>query len=164
MAIDVDLQIGLGRFFAAKFRSGVLYAIHEQSGDRDALRQALQAYRQARAAWARMEKSASAYAADLSCSDRFDERGQWNDRLAPIDEDIAQMERRLPAAKVVDDAPRAGGGGRGAGPAAARGCALPASAAGAIPAEASAGGRDCGPRQAGVGADVLSPRQPGGAF
>jgi hypothetical protein len=104
VAIDVDLQIGLGRFFAAKFRSGVLYAIHEQSGDRDALRQALQAYRQARAAWARMEKSASAYAADLSCSDRFDERGQWNDRLAPIDEDIAQMEQRLPAANVVDDA------------------------------------------------------------
>jgi len=29
---SVDLQIGLGMFFAAKFRSGVLYTIHERSG------------------------------------------------------------------------------------------------------------------------------------
>ena len=98
LALDVNLQIGLGRFFAAKFRSGVLYSIHEKSGDRAALEAALQAYRKARAAWAEMANSAKAYAADLSCSDRFDERGQWADRLSPIDEDIAQMEQRLPAA------------------------------------------------------------------
>jgi len=104
LALDVNLQIGLGRFFAAKFRSGVLYSIHEKSGDRAALEAALQAYRKARAAWAEMANSAKAYAADLSCSDRFDERGQWADRLSPIDEDIAQMEQRLPAAKSTEDA------------------------------------------------------------
>lgn len=104
LAIDVNLQIGLGRFFAAKFRSGVLYALHEQSGDRTALEEALKHYRAAREAWARMKESASAYAADLSASDRFDERGQWNDRLALIDEDIAQMEQKLPSAKDSDDA------------------------------------------------------------
>jgi hypothetical protein len=103
LAIDVDLQVGLGRFFAAKFRSGVLYSIHEKSGDRRALEEALKAYRKARAAWAQMNRSAQAYVADLSSSDKFSERGQWNDRLALIDEDIAQMEQRLSAAKSVDD-------------------------------------------------------------
>jgi hypothetical protein len=102
--IDVTLQIGLGRFFGSKFRSGVLYAIHQKSGDHAALEEALKAYRKARAAWAGLHESASAYAADLSVSDRFDERGQWNDRLAPIDEDIAQMEQGLESAKSVDDA------------------------------------------------------------
>ena len=58
IAIDVKLQIALGRFFAAKFRSGVLYAIHQKSGDRAALEEALKAYRKARAAWAGMKESA----------------------------------------------------------------------------------------------------------
>jgi hypothetical protein len=31
MAIDVAIQVGLGRFFGSKFRSGVLYAIFDQS-------------------------------------------------------------------------------------------------------------------------------------
>jgi hypothetical protein len=103
LAIDVNLQIGLGRFFAAKFRSGVLYTIHQRSGDRAALEEALKSYRKARAAWAGMKESASAYAIDLSVSDRFDERGQWNDRLAPIDADIAEMEQGLASAKSMDD-------------------------------------------------------------
>ena len=103
LAIDVDLQAGLGRFFAAKFRSGVLYAIHEKSGDRGALEEALKAYRAARDAWARRDRSARAYGADLSVSSAFTERGQWTDRLAAIDADIAQMERLLAAAKPSDD-------------------------------------------------------------
>ena len=97
------MQIALGRFFAAKFRSGVLYAIHAKSGDRAALEEALRLYRKARAAWAGMKKDASAYAADLSVSDRFDERGQWNDRVALIDEDIAEMEGGLASAKATED-------------------------------------------------------------
>jgi hypothetical protein len=101
LAIDVDLQIQLGRFFAAKFRSGVLYSIHEQSGDRDALEQALQQYRKARAAWARMEHSASAYVADLSAGEKISQHGQWNDRLALIDEDIAEMELGLATARPL---------------------------------------------------------------
>ncbi len=36
METDVSMQIGLGRFFGAKLRSGVLYGIFEQSGDRSA--------------------------------------------------------------------------------------------------------------------------------
>jgi hypothetical protein len=103
LAIDVKLQIALGRFFAAKFRAGVLYAIHVKTDDRGALEEALSAYRKARAAWAGMKESAGAYAVDLSVSDRYSERGQWNDRLALIDEDIAEMEQRLPSAITMDD-------------------------------------------------------------
>jgi hypothetical protein len=101
IAIDVKLQIALGRFFAAKFRSGVLYTIHTKSGSLTALGEALKAYRIARDVWAGIKESASAYAADLSVSDRFDERGQWTDRLALIDADIAEMEHG--AASAVED-------------------------------------------------------------
>ena len=38
LAIDVAIQAGLGRFFGAKFRAGVLYRIYEQTGDRDRAR------------------------------------------------------------------------------------------------------------------------------
>jgi hypothetical protein len=164
LAIDVNLQIGLGRFFAAKFRSGVLYTIHAKTGDHAALEEALAAYRKARAAWAGMKESASAYAADLSVSDRFDERGQWNDRLALIDEDIAEMEQGLGSTITMDDE-RVGLGGGGSHRAAKAGeRELPASGAGAIPAEGSDGDSDRGVREGAVGADVLSARESGGAL
>ena len=103
-AIDVDLQAALGRFFAAKFRSGVLYAIHERTGDRAALERALESYRAARAMWKRLvDRSEGVYAADLSASDKLSERGQWRDRLAGIDADIAQLTERLASAKAGGD-------------------------------------------------------------
>ena len=103
-AIDVDLQIGLGRFFAAKFRSGVLYSIHEQSGDRRAIEEALKLYRSARQVWAQIvARAKGVYAADLSVSDKISERGQWSDRLAGMDEDIAAIEARMEASKPTDD-------------------------------------------------------------
>jgi hypothetical protein len=100
---DVSLQIGLGHFFASKFRSGVLYAIHERTGDRKALEQALGSYRAARSVWAQMAPAYGDYRADLSSSDRRSERGAWGDRLAAIDRDIAQMEQRLAAATESTD-------------------------------------------------------------
>jgi hypothetical protein len=104
IAVDVEMLVGLGRFFAAKLRSGVLYAIHERTGDCRALDEALSAYRRARAAWARLaDRARAVYQADLSASDRFSERGQWADRLAGVDQDIEQMEERLGAATPSDD-------------------------------------------------------------
>src|ERR1035438_305556 len=55
LAIDVHMQAGLGRFFATKFRAGVLYAIHERTSDRRALEEALKAYRPARARSAQVD-------------------------------------------------------------------------------------------------------------
>jgi hypothetical protein len=101
---DVDILAGLGRFFAAKLRGGVLYALHERTHDRRALEAALHAYRRARTAWAAVAKRARAvYQADLSASDRFSERGQWADRLAGIDEDIERMALRMPSATTRND-------------------------------------------------------------
>jgi hypothetical protein len=105
LAIDVRILAGLGAFFGAKLRSGVLYAIHERSGDRRALEEALAAYRRARAAWAELvEHAAGVYAADLSASDRITERGQWLDRLPAIDADIALIAERLASTTGEGDA------------------------------------------------------------
>jgi hypothetical protein len=105
LTIDVDVQIGLGRFFAAKFRSGVLYAIHERTGDRAALEQALKMYREARAIWARIAgRTKGVYVSDITVGELPWLRGHWSDRLAAIDDDIAQMAQRLESAKTADDA------------------------------------------------------------
>ncbi|HXY69748.1 MAG TPA: hypothetical protein VEH62_09885 [Gemmatimonadales bacterium] len=107
IATDVALLAGLGRFFADKLRSAVLFAIHERSGDRRALEEALGAYRRAREAWAASsDRARGVYQADLSASDRFSERGQWADRLAGIDADLAAMAQRLASAPAAAD-PRA---------------------------------------------------------
>jgi hypothetical protein len=104
LAIDVKMQMGLGLFFAGKFRSGVLYAIHERTGDRRALELALAGYRAARIFWAQVaDRAKGVYADDLSAGDRNSVRGQWADRLAAIDQDIALMEQRLLAAKPSEE-------------------------------------------------------------
>ena len=107
VAIDVEILVGLGRFFAAKLRGGVLFAIFQRTGDRRALSEALNAYRAAHAAWAGVaQRARGAYQADLSVSDRFSERGQWADRLAGIEDDIRDLVLRLGAATPSPD-PRA---------------------------------------------------------
>jgi hypothetical protein len=107
VVVDARIQAGLGRFFAAKFRAGVLYAIHEKAGDRQALDAALVSYRRAREAWVDLsEQARGVYANDLSVSDKMSERGHWTDRLAAIDEDIARMAARLTAAIAGAGEPR----------------------------------------------------------
>ena len=96
MAIDVGIQAALGQFFAARFRGGVLYAIHERTGDRTALEEALKTCRAAREIWARMAESArGVYVSDVTVGELAWLRGHWLDRLPAIDADIADMEKRL---------------------------------------------------------------------
>ena len=103
VAIDVAMQIDIGRFFAAKFRTGVLYAIYEKSGDRTALEEALKAYRSARTTWAGLANRAkNVYVADITVGERPHLRGHWLDRLPAIDDDIADMARKLELAKTAD--------------------------------------------------------------
>lgn len=99
--IDVAIQAGLGRFFAAKFRAGVLYSIHERTGDRAALEQAVKYYRAARAAWAGLGEKA--YVSDITVGELPWLRGNWVDRLPAIDADIALLDGRLAGAKAGDD-------------------------------------------------------------
>ena len=98
MAIDVKIQIGLGRFFATKLRSGTLYAIYQQSGDRSALESALNWYRQARELWSQFATLAKdVYVTDISYGPHPYQHGHWIDRLSAMDADIAGIEKQLAA-------------------------------------------------------------------
>ena len=82
MAVDVKIQIGLGRFFAAKFRAGVLYGLFEQSGDHAALIEAIKEYHRSRDAWAELANVARGiYQSDVTIGELPQLRGHWLDRL-----------------------------------------------------------------------------------
>lgn len=101
LLFDTHVQEFVGRFFAEKLRAGVLFALHTRRDSRRALELALAAYHRARTAWHTAALSANnMYLADLSASDRFDERGSWYDRLVGIDADIEAMQQRLNAFAV----------------------------------------------------------------
>jgi hypothetical protein len=103
MAADVAIQVGLGRFFAAKFRCGVLYAIFIQSGDRTALDEALKAYRRARITWAELAgRAKDVYKPDVTVGELTHLRGHWLDRLPAMDDDIADMAKLLDLTKNND--------------------------------------------------------------
>lgn len=96
MAIDVTIQAGLGRFFGAKFRSGVLYAIFEQSGDRTALENSVKLYQHAREHWTELANRArDVYKSDITIGELEVLHGHWLDRLPAIDDDIALMVKQL---------------------------------------------------------------------
>jgi len=100
LTIDVAIEAGLGRFFGAKFRSGVLYRVYEQTGDRAALEESLKAYRAARAAWAELANRArSVYVSDITVGENPQLRGHWLDRTPAIDRDIADISKRLEQTK-----------------------------------------------------------------
>lgn len=93
LAIDVRLQSGLGRFFAAKLRAGVGYALYLRTGELGRLRKALDHYRAARSAWIELaERASGVYRADLAIGGEPWLRGHWTDRLAAVDDDLADLE------------------------------------------------------------------------
>jgi hypothetical protein len=96
MEEDVLIQNGLGQFFAAKLRSGVLFEIYQQTGNAEAGKLALAQYKKAREAWATMAARAiGIYRPDISYGSTPQRRGNWNDRLSGIDKDIAAMQDKL---------------------------------------------------------------------
>ena len=107
LAIDVAIQAGLGRFFGAKFRAGVLFAIYERTHDQTALEEALKMYRAARSAWAELANRAKGvYVADVTVGEQRWLRGHWLDRLAAIDADIEAVAKLLEQAKPSEPEPR----------------------------------------------------------
>jgi len=99
LAIDVAVAADLGRFFAAKFRAGVLYRVFERTGDRAAIEQSLKAYRAARETWAKIvARTKDVYMADITVGETRPLRESWADRLADIDADIAAIEAKLDSA------------------------------------------------------------------
>ncbi len=102
-AVDVRIQAGLGRFFAAKIRAGILYRIYERTGSRDALMQAAAQYKSAREAWAELaERARRVYVADVTVGEHPQLRGHWLDRLPAIDADIQAMTAKLKEAASED--------------------------------------------------------------
>ncbi len=106
LATDVAIQFGLGRFFAWKFRAGILYALYERSGYRQPLEQSLHAYRKARAAWAELaDRAKDVYARDITFGYERQLRGHWLDRFPAIDQDIAALEKLLESTNSDGRAP-----------------------------------------------------------
>ena len=97
---DVIIQMGLGRFFAAKFRSAVLYRIFEKTGERHSLELSLDQYRKARDHWAEFANIArNVYMSDVTVGELPQLHGHWADRLAAIERDIEAVAEKLEATK-----------------------------------------------------------------
>jgi hypothetical protein len=93
---DVAIQAGIGRFFAYKLRSAVLWSLYQKTGNKTALNEAVKTYRTARQAWASMaEMAKTVYAADITYGLNANMRGHWIDRIAGIDGDLTDMENRV---------------------------------------------------------------------
>jgi hypothetical protein len=108
LSVDVALQSGLGRFFGQKLRAGVLYALHERTGNPRFLDEALAMYRSARETWAQLAGQAEGiYVTDITFGLEPHLRGHWRDRLPAIDQDIADMEARLQALSTAPASSRA---------------------------------------------------------
>lgn len=106
MAIDVTMQVNLGRFFANRFRSSVLYNIYEQTSDRTALEASLKYYQHARDNWAKAANLAKGiYKNDVTAGETTWLRGHWLDRLPAIEEDVAALAKKLDTVKP-DTSPR----------------------------------------------------------
>ncbi|HEY8746260.1 MAG TPA: hypothetical protein VIU62_24480, partial [Chloroflexota bacterium] len=104
--IDIRVEIGLGRFFAAKLRAAIGYALFRRTGDSAALREALAQYHNARAAWAEVVAlTEAAYKPDLTFGPERQLRGHWTDRLAAIDGDLQDMEAALDQANTGNAQP-----------------------------------------------------------
>lgn len=92
LAIDLAIVAGLGHFFGAKFRSGVLYGIFELCGDSNALVESIKFYIKARNHWANLANRAKGvYKPDITIGENEVIRGHWLKRLPDIDEDIVYM-------------------------------------------------------------------------
>jgi hypothetical protein len=98
---DEDIRIlnGLGMYYAHLFRAGLLYSIHEQSGDPAAATACLISYQKARDAWAAMSNRAkSVYETDITYGSPAFRRGHWADRLPAMDADFAAVQAHFAAA------------------------------------------------------------------
>ncbi len=97
MEADVLIQVGLGQFFAAKMRAGVLYFVFQQTLERRAGLEALDQYRTAREAWVAAAHAGAVYRSDITYGSTPMRRGHWSDRLAAIDKDIVALEAQANA-------------------------------------------------------------------
>lgn len=105
-AVDVEIMAGIGHFFAHKFRAGLAFELFLQTEKASLLKEALASYTEARDAWKRIiEVSQGVYKDNLAFGLAPFIRGHWSDRLAAIEEDIAEVDklyRSLPEPSAAD--------------------------------------------------------------
>jgi len=90
--LDIRIEAGLGEFFGAKFRSGVLLHIYQMTNEQAALEAAIAQYKRARAAYAAIGEAAKdIYSSDITFGEQTHLRGYWADRVPAIDQDIAAL-------------------------------------------------------------------------
>ncbi len=105
--VDIEIQAGLGEFFAAKFRSGILFHIYEITKERSALEASIDQYKKARTAWAAVADVAKGiYMSDITVGEQPYLRGHWSDRLPVIDKDIAALSAILTVAEFREASPK----------------------------------------------------------
>jgi hypothetical protein len=101
---DVLIQMGLGRFFAKKLRSAMLWEIWQKTNDADVGAQAIARYKEARDTWGAMAAHAvEVYRPDIGYGRIPMRRGCWMDRLPAINADIAAMQAKV-ASSSADSA------------------------------------------------------------
>ncbi|MFP5210818.1 MAG: twin-arginine translocation signal domain-containing protein [Acidobacteriota bacterium] len=104
--VDVEIEAGLGEFFGAKFRSGVLFHLYEITKERAPLEASIAQYRKARAAWAALaDAGKGVYMPDITVGPESQLRGCWLDRLPAIDKDIAALSALLDTSTAVASPP-----------------------------------------------------------
>ena len=103
-ALDIQVQSGLGKFFAAKIRSAALFAVYQRTGDAAHLAQAVAQYSKARDAWAATATlTKGKYMDRITYGKVPNMSGCWSDRLPAIDADIEVMKAAKPkSAKGAD--------------------------------------------------------------
>jgi hypothetical protein len=95
LVLDAQTQARLGQFFAQKLRAGVAYSIFERTGQQVVLKTAINQYWRAHAAWQSLADGARIlYSRDITAGEQSWLRGDWQDRLPAIEEDIAAMEAK----------------------------------------------------------------------
>ncbi len=87
--VDILIQAGLGEFFSAKLRAGVLFHLFEVTGENAALQEAVAQYKKARGIWAELANvGKDVYMTDITLGEEPQLRGHWLDRLPAMDKDI----------------------------------------------------------------------------
>ena len=105
--VDIEIQAGLGEFFGAKFRSGVLFHLYEVTRERPPLEACIAQYKKARTAFAALAEVADGvYMTDIGWGIQPHQHGHWLDRLPAIDQDIAAVSAMLGNAKAGETSPK----------------------------------------------------------
>lgn len=91
--LDARILALTGRFFAMKFRAGILFCVYMKTGDARARDEGLLAYKTARGTWQKLATlTTGPYAANVAFGPTAWLHGNWSDRLGAMDADIAAVE------------------------------------------------------------------------